>query len=65
MHIECNIILPDKSIFFTSLEIITITIISIKYGGQINRVDCKIKQVSYQPDTALQRLIHQIDRHYQ
>jgi len=65
MPIDCNIILPDKSIFFTSLEIVTITTISIKYGGQINRVGCKIKRVSYQLDTALQRLINQIDCHYQ
>ena len=63
--INCNIFLPDKSVLPACLEIVNNTSIPIKHARQINRVGCKIRQVSYQLDTALQRLINQIDFHYQ
>ena len=60
LHTDCSIILPDKSVYVACLKIIN----SMR-SGQINRVGCEIKQVSYQLDTALQRLINQIDFYYQ
>ncbi len=63
-HTDCNIILPDKSVFLAHLEIIN-NIIIPKNSRQLSRVGCEIKQASYRLDTALQYLINQIDFHYQ
>lgn len=65
LHTDCNIILPDKSIFLACLEIANNTPIPYQHTKQINRVGCEIKRVSYRLDTALQRLINQIDFYYQ
>jgi len=65
LYPDCNIILPDKSIFLASLEITNSSTIPYKHTKQINRVGCEIKRASYQLDTALQRLINQIDFYYQ
>lgn len=65
LHTDCNIVLPDKSIFIVCLEIVNNITIPYKHTKQINRVGCEIKRVSYRLDTALQRLINQIDFYYQ
>lgn len=65
LHTDCNIVLPDKSILITCLEIANNITIPLKRTKQVNRIGCKIKQVSYRLDTALQRLINQIDFYYQ
>lgn len=65
LHTDCNIILPDKSIFLACLEIANNVTIPYQHTRQINRVGCEIKRVSYRLDTALQRLINQIDFYYQ
>lgn len=64
LHTDCNLVLPDKSVFLAHLEIVNNITIS-KNSRQINRVGCEIKQASYRLDTALQYLINQIDFHYQ
>lgn len=65
LHTDCNIVLPDKSILLACLEIVNNITIPIKHTKQINRVGCEIKRASYRLDTALQRLINQIDFYYQ
>ncbi|MDO9422950.1 MAG: PilZ domain-containing protein [Methylobacter sp.] len=65
LHTDCKIVLPDKSIFLACLEIVNNITVPLKHTRQINRVGCEIKRASYQLDTALQRLINQIDVHYQ
>jgi len=65
LYTDCNIILPDKSIFLASLEITNNTTIPYRHTKQINRIGCEIKRASYQLDTALQRLINKIDFYYQ
>lgn len=65
LHTDCNIVLPDKSILLACLEIVNNTTIPLKHTRQINRIGCEIKRASYRLDTALQRLINQIDFHYQ
>ncbi|MGZ5006757.1 MAG: flagellar brake protein [Methylobacter sp.] len=65
VHTDCNIILPDKSELLACLEIVNNTTIPLKHNKQINRVGCEIKRASYRLDTALQRLINQIDFYYQ
>ncbi len=65
LHTDCNIVLPDKNILLARLEIVNNITIPLRHTGQINRVGCEIKQASYRLDTALQRLINQIDFHYQ
>jgi len=65
LHTDCNIILPDKSILLACLEIVNNITIPLKHSKQVNRIGCEIKQASYRLDTALQRLINQIDFHYQ
>ncbi|MDO9271316.1 MAG: flagellar brake protein [Methylobacter sp.] len=65
LHTDCNIILPDKSILQACLEIVNNKTIPLKHTRQISRVGCEIKRASYRLDTALQRLINQIDFHYQ
>lgn len=65
LHTDCNIVLPDKSVFLACFEIVSNTTISYKHTRQINRVGCEIKRPSYRLDTALQRLINQIDFYYQ
>jgi len=65
LHTDCNIVLPDKSILPACLEIVNNITIPLKHSKQVNRVGCEIKQASYRLDTALQRLINQIDFHYQ
>lgn len=64
-HTDCNIVLPDKSIHLACFEIVNNITIPYKHTKQINRVGCEIKRASYQLDTALQRLINQIDFYYQ
>lgn len=65
LHTDCNIVLPDKSVFLACFEIVSNRTISYKHTKQINRVGCEIKRPSYRLDTALQRLINQIDFYYQ
>lgn len=65
LYTDCNIILPDKSIFLASLEIANTITIPYKHTKKVNRVGCEIKRASYRLDTALQRLINQIDFYYQ
>ncbi|MDP1665400.1 MAG: flagellar brake protein [Methylobacter sp.] len=65
LHTDCNIILPDKSILQACLEIVNNKTMPLKHTRQISRVGCEIKRASYRLDTALQRLINQIDFHYQ
>ncbi|MDO9049773.1 MAG: flagellar brake protein [Methylobacter sp.] len=65
LHADCNIVLPDKSILLACLEIANNITIPLKHTRQVNRVGCEIKRPSYRLDTALQRLINQIDFHYQ
>ncbi len=65
LHTDCNIILPDKSVYLACFEIVNNTTIPYRHTKQINRVGCEIKRASYQLDTALQRLINQIDFYYQ
>jgi c-di-GMP-binding flagellar brake protein YcgR len=65
LHSDCNIILPDKSIFLACLEIANNTTTPYQHTKQITRVGCEIKRVSYRLDSALQRLINQIDFYYQ
>lgn len=64
-HTDCNIVLPDKSVHLASFEIVNNITIPYKHTKQINRIGCEIKRVSYRLDTALQRLINQIDFYYQ
>ncbi len=65
LHTDCKIVLPDKSVFLACFEIVSNRTISYKHTKQINRVGCEIKRPSYRLDTALQRLINQIDFYYQ
>lgn len=65
LHTDCNIILPDESIYVACFEIVNNITVPYQRTKQINRVGCEIKQPSYQLDTALQRLINQIDFYYQ
>ncbi|HEY8096640.1 MAG TPA: flagellar regulator YcgR PilZN domain-containing protein [Methylobacter sp.] len=65
LHTDCNIIMPDKSAHLACLEIVNSITIPYKHTKQINRVGCEIKRASYRLDTALQRLINQIDFYYQ
>ncbi|WP_333878513.1 flagellar brake protein [Methylobacter sp.] len=65
LYTDCNIVLPDKSILLACLEIVNNITIPLKHNRQINRVGCEIKRASYRLDTALQRLINQIDFYYQ
>lgn len=62
---ECNIVLPDKSVFQACFEIVSTRTITYKHSKQINRVGCELKRPSYRLDTALQHLINQIDFYYQ
>ncbi|MGZ4976721.1 MAG: flagellar brake protein [Methylobacter sp.] len=64
-YTDCNIILPDKNVLLACLEIVNHITIPLKHNKQINRIGCEIKHASYRLDTALQRLINQIDFHYQ
>lgn len=65
LHTDCNIILPDKSVYLACFEIVNNITIPYKHTKQINRVGCEIKRASYRLDTALQHLINQIDFYYQ
>lgn len=64
LHTDCNIIMPDKSVYLACFEIVNSTSIPYKHTKQIKRVGCEIKRASYRLDTALQRLINQIDFYY-
>lgn len=61
---DCNIFMPDNSVYTACFEIVNNITIPYKYTKQINRVGCEIKRASYRLDTALQRLINQIDFYY-
>lgn len=65
LHTDCNIVLPDKSIYLACFEIVNNITLPYHRTRQINRVGCEIKRPSYRLDTALQHLINQIDFHYQ
>ena len=65
VHADCNIILPDKSVYPACFEIVNNTTIPYQRTKQINRIGCEIKRASYRLDTALQHLINQIDFYYQ
>ena len=65
VHTDCNIILPDNSVYLANFEIVNSVTIPYQRTKQINRVGCELKRASYQLDTALQRLINQIDFFYQ
>ncbi len=65
LHTDCNIVMPDNSVYPACFEIVNNITIPYKYTKQINRVGCEIKRASYRLDTALQRLINQIDFYYQ
>lgn len=62
---DCNIVMPDNSVHLACFEIVNNITVFQKRSGYVNRVGCEIKHVSYRLDTALQRLINQIDTHYQ
>lgn len=64
-HKDCNIILPDKSVHPACFEIVNNIPLSYRHTKQLYRIGCEIKQPSYRLDTALQRLINQIDFYYQ
>jgi hypothetical protein len=64
-HTDCNIILPDKSVFLACFEIVNNITVPCQHARQITRIGCEIKRVSYRLDTALQHLINQIDFYYQ
>ena len=64
-YTDCSIVLPDNSVFLACLEVTNSTTIPYNHSKQINRVGCEIKRASYRLDTALQRLINQIDFYYQ
>lgn len=65
LHTDCNIIMPDKSVYLACFEVVNNITIPYKHTKHINRVGCEIKRASYRLDTALQRLINQIDFYYQ
>lgn len=65
LHKDCNIILPDKSVHLACFEIVNNITIPYRHTRQLYRVGCEIKRPSYRLDTALQRLINQIDFYYQ
>lgn len=65
LQTDCNIVLPDKSVYIACFEIVNNITIPYKHSKKINRVGCEIKQASYRLDTALQHLINQIDFYYQ
>lgn len=65
LHEDCNIILPDKSIYPACFEIVNNTSIPYRHTERLYRIGCEIKRPSYRLDTALQHLINQIDFHYQ
>lgn len=65
LYTDCNIVMPDRSVYVANLEIVNNITMPYRHTRQINRVGCEIKRVSHQLDTALQRLINQIDFYYQ
>jgi hypothetical protein len=65
LHTDCNILLPDRSMYLACFEIVNNVTIPYQHTKQLNRIGCELKRPSYQLDTALQRLINQIDFFYQ
>jgi hypothetical protein len=61
VHKDCNIILPDNSVHLANFEIVNNTDILCKNTIKTSRIGCEIKEASYRLDSALQRLINQID----
>lgn len=65
LQADCNIIMPDKSVYLACFEIVNNVTVPYMNTKQIHRVGCEIKRASYRLDTALQHLINQIDFYYQ